>query len=283
MPASCCGAAASRCWPTCCRSPSWRRRYEADGGLSFRGFVDELRDAADRAPAPEAPILEEGTDGVRLMTVHKAKGLEFPVVILADIGCKLSRDDAQRYLDTSRELAAIKLAGWTPLDLRENNALEASRDKAEGVRLAYVAATRAKDLLVVPAIGDGPEDKHWVQPLSAALYGGDETTVPGVPAFTRQGHASRSAAVEHADAAHDASGRLRAPGPDHTRALRRRLVGSAAARSPRRRTPRHPSRTPDPQGRAGPRSWRPTAPTTTPGAGGGRRCWIAAPCPAAAP
>ena len=159
------------------------RRYEAEGGLSFRGFVDELRDAADRAPAPEAPILEEGTDGVRLMTVHKAKGLEFPVVILADIGCKLSREDAQRHLDASRGLAAIKLAGWTPLDLRDNNALEAARDAAEGVRLAYVAATRARDLLVVPAIGDGPQDKHWVHPLSVALYGGDVVTAPGVPAF----------------------------------------------------------------------------------------------------
>ncbi|MBP7776374.1 MAG: UvrD-helicase domain-containing protein [Acidobacteria bacterium] len=160
------------------------RRFEADGGLSFRGFVDELREAADRAPAPEAPILEEGTDGVRLMTVHKAKGLEFPVVILADIGCRMSRDEAQRYLDSARGLAAIKLAGWAPLDLRMNNALEASRDKAEGVRLAYVAATRARDLLVVPAIGDGPDDKHWVQPLAAAIYGGDAVTAVGVPAFT---------------------------------------------------------------------------------------------------
>ncbi len=160
------------------------RRYEAEGGLSFRGFVDQLRDAADRAPTPEAPILEEGTDGVRLMTVHKAKGLEFPVVILADIGCKLSRDDAQRYLDASRGLAAIKLAGWTPLDLRDHNALEAARDAAEGVRLAYVAATRARDLLVVPAIGDGPQDKHWVHPLSVALYGGDLVPAPGVPAFS---------------------------------------------------------------------------------------------------
>ncbi len=168
------------------------RRYEAEGGLSFRGFVDELREAADRAPTPEAPILEEGTDGVRLMTVHKAKGLEFPVVILADIGCKLSREDAQRHLDASRGLAAIKLAGWTPLDLRDNNTLEASRDAAEGVRLAYVAATRARDLLVVPAIGDGPQDKHWVHPLSAALYGGDPADVPGLPVFTgRDTHLDR--------------------------------------------------------------------------------------------
>ena len=70
------------------------RQYEASGGISFRGFVDELRMAAETAQAAEAPILEEGSDGVRLMTVHKAKGLEFPVVILADLTCKLSRAEA---------------------------------------------------------------------------------------------------------------------------------------------------------------------------------------------
>lgn len=146
------------------------RQYESEGGLSFRGFVETLRDAADRAQAPEAPILEEGSDGVRLMTVHKAKGLEFPVVILADITCGLSRNDAQRYLDSARGLCAVKLAGWAPLDLIENNDREARRDEAEGVRLAYVAATRARDLLVVPAIGDRPFDDGWVRPLNAALY-----------------------------------------------------------------------------------------------------------------
>ncbi|MGE3188662.1 MAG: UvrD-helicase domain-containing protein, partial [Vicinamibacterales bacterium] len=165
------------------------RQYEAEGGLSFRGFVDQLRGAAGRAQAPEAPILEEGTDGVRLMTVHKAKGLEFPIVILADIGCRLSRGDAQRYLDSGQGLAAIRLAGWTPLDLSEHNELEASRDAAEGVRLAYVAATRAKDLLVVPAVGDGPHEAGWVHPLSAAIYPEadvrrDPAAAPGVPGFT---------------------------------------------------------------------------------------------------
>jgi ATP-dependent helicase/nuclease subunit A len=146
------------------------RQYEAEGGLSFRGFVDTLRSAADRAQAPEAPILEEGSEGVRLMTVHKAKGLEFPVVVLADISCGLSRDDAQRYLDSTRGLCAMKLAGWAPLDLVENNDREARRDRAEGVRLAYVAATRARDLLVVPAVGDEPFDEGWVAPLNHALY-----------------------------------------------------------------------------------------------------------------
>jgi ATP-dependent exoDNAse (exonuclease V) beta subunit len=164
------------------------RRYETEGGLSFRGFVDLLREAAGNTDAPEAPILEEGSEGVRLMTVHKAKGLEFPVVILADIGCLLSRDDAQRHLDPERNLCAIRIGGWAPLDLIEHNAEEAARDQAEGVRLAYVAATRARDLLVVPAVGDGPYDKGWLRPLNRALYPPvaerqNPRGVAGVPAF----------------------------------------------------------------------------------------------------
>jgi ATP-dependent exoDNAse (exonuclease V) beta subunit len=165
------------------------RRYEGEGGMSFRGFVDALRQAAGSTEAPEAPILEEGSEGVRLMTVHKAKGLEFPIVILADIGCRLSLDDASRHLDPERNLCAIRIGGWSPLDLLDQNANEAARDAAEGVRLAYVAATRARDLLVVPAVGDGPYDKGWLRPLNAALYPPvadrqDPKPAPGVPAFT---------------------------------------------------------------------------------------------------
>ena len=70
------------------------RQYESHGGMSFRGFVEELREQADGGQAAEAPILEEGSDGVRLMTVHKAKGLEFPVVILADMTAKLNEPTA---------------------------------------------------------------------------------------------------------------------------------------------------------------------------------------------
>jgi ATP-dependent exoDNAse (exonuclease V) beta subunit len=145
------------------------RQYEAGGGISFRGFIDELRTAAE-SEAAEAPILEESSDGVRLMTVHKAKGLEFPVVILADLTCRLSRNDASRYLDPERRLCAIKIGGWAPHELHQHEAEEVMRDEAEGVRLAYVAATRARDLLVVPALGDEPWDGGWLGPLNRALY-----------------------------------------------------------------------------------------------------------------
>lgn len=145
------------------------RRYESAGGISFRGFIEELRSATERETA-EAPILEDSSDGVRLMTVHKAKGLEFPVVILADMTCRLSRADASRFVDARQGLCAVKLAGWAPHELHDHEAEEVARDEAEGVRLAYVAATRARDVLVVPAVGDEPFDGGWLAPLNRALY-----------------------------------------------------------------------------------------------------------------
>ncbi len=58
------------------------RSFELSGGVSFRGFVEELETQSEKAESAEAPVIEEGAEGVRLMTVHGAKGLEFPVVIL---------------------------------------------------------------------------------------------------------------------------------------------------------------------------------------------------------
>ena len=164
------------------------RQYELGGGISFRGFVEELRKAAETAQAAEAPILEEDSDGVRLMTVHKAKGLEFPIVVLADLTCRLSRAEAGRWIDPSGNLCAIKLGGWAPTDLLLHDAEEAARDRAEGERLAYVAATRARDVLVVPAIGDEPYQGGWLDPLVPAVYpaaGARRAPVPapGCPAF----------------------------------------------------------------------------------------------------
>jgi ATP-dependent exoDNAse (exonuclease V) beta subunit len=146
------------------------RQYEAGGGISFRGFVDELRIAAETSQAAEAPILEEGSDGVRMMTVHKAKGLEFPVVILADPTCKLSPLEASRWIAKDDRMCALKLGGWAPIDLVLHGEEERAREQAEAQRLAYVAATRARDLLVVPVIGDGPYEGGWLDPLMPAVY-----------------------------------------------------------------------------------------------------------------
>ncbi|MCI0718053.1 MAG: UvrD-helicase domain-containing protein, partial [Acidobacteria bacterium] len=148
------------------------RAWEQAGRLSFRAFVDQLRREAERGEAPEAPIMEDGSEGVRMMTVHKAKGLEFPIVILADLTAKLQLAQAGRYIETDRSLCAVRIGGWSPLELTSHEAEEIARDKAEGIRLAYVAATRARDLLVVPAVGDPwPRiQEFWIGPLGRAVY-----------------------------------------------------------------------------------------------------------------
>ena len=164
------------------------RQYELGGGMSFRGFVEALREAAQGGQAAEAPILEEGSDGVRLMTVHKAKGLEFPVVLLADITARLTPWDASRHVDLERGLCALRIGGWSPKDLNDHKALEVAREQKEGERVAYVAATRARDLLIVPAIGDEPYTEGWVSPLNSAIYPAEterrvQQPAKGCPAF----------------------------------------------------------------------------------------------------
>ncbi len=161
------------------------RTFEQTGGLSFRGFVEELAARAEKGDSSEAPVLEEASDGVRLMTVHAAKGLEFPVVILADITAKLARESAERFVQG--DLCATRLLGAAPWELLENEGPEHAREIAEGVRVAYVASTRARDLLVVPAVGDEERD-GWLSPLNKAIYPAPDqrrakAASPGCPPF----------------------------------------------------------------------------------------------------
>jgi ATP-dependent helicase/nuclease subunit A len=146
------------------------RRYEArSSATSFRGFVDELEERAERDQASETPLVEEGTEGVRIMTVHRAKGLEFPVVILADITCKETASEPTRYVDPQSRLCALRVAGCAPRELLDHLDEEHRRDEEEAIRLLYVAATRARDLLVVPAVGD-VEQPGWLARLAPAIY-----------------------------------------------------------------------------------------------------------------
>ncbi len=163
------------------------RGYELGSGISFRGFVDLLTSEAEKPRSSEAPVIEEGAEGVRLMTLHSAKGLEFPVVVLADITANLASWEPDKYVDLEAELCATRLLGCSPRELVEHAAEEKLRDEAEGVRIAYVAATRARDLLVVPTVGDEALD-GWVGPLNPVLYPPKPSrraaqAAPGCPQF----------------------------------------------------------------------------------------------------
>jgi len=144
------------------------RRAERNGLISFRAFVDWLDDEAESGEVGDAPIMEEGVDGVRIMTVHKAKGLEFPVVILCDITAKDSREPS-KWIDQAAGLSAMSLAGCTPIEVQEHKEEEIGIEKEESARVLYVAATRARDLLVVCAVGDQPTE-DWLATLNPVLY-----------------------------------------------------------------------------------------------------------------
>ena len=144
------------------------RRAEQGGLISFRAFVDWLDDQAENGEAGDAPIIEEGAEGVRIMTVHKAKGLEFPVVVLADMTAKEAREPS-RWTDSEAGLCVMKLAGCLPPELQEHAEEELKLEREEAARVLYVAATRARDLLVVTTVGDERRE-GWLGTLDSAIY-----------------------------------------------------------------------------------------------------------------
>ncbi|MCA9619378.1 MAG: UvrD-helicase domain-containing protein [Myxococcales bacterium] len=194
-------------WPTgeqalanVMRAMDEARRFEHRGATSFRAFLEHLDGQARSGTGAEAPVVEEGTDGVRIMTVHGAKGLEFPVVVLCDMAKPRASKRPSRYLDASRRLWAFPLAGCMPRDLLDHRDEVLAQDEAEALRVAYVAATRAQDLLVVPAIGDERRG-GWLDVLHPAVYPPfeawrDAQPAPGCPAFGRDSVRYRPASAQ---------------------------------------------------------------------------------------
>src|SRR5262249_6477831 len=142
------------------------RSFEVSGAAtSFRAFVEYLESEYEGSDQSEAPILEQEGGGVQLMTVHKAKGLEFPVVILADLTAKLTGPQgADRYTDPDRRLCAQRLLWCAPWELLDAAEEEARAEEEEALRVAYVAATRARDRLVVAAIREEDRAARWGGP-----------------------------------------------------------------------------------------------------------------------
>ncbi len=142
--------------------------YEDHDGRDLRGFLEFAQERTRRDEREGmAAVQVEGHDGVRVMTVHAAKGLEFPVVAVADLGRglgagsrapdvaigRLERDvgdpSGARFGMRLPVAAADSLRLWELVDLcEEDGAAEAE----EACRLVYVAATRAQERLILSGI-----------------------------------------------------------------------------------------------------------------------------------
>ena len=135
------------------------RQYEADEGRDLRGFVDHLDEQRLIRPREGEATLEGAELGaVRIMTIHNAKGLEFPVVCVADLGRDGREDDT--LLDVADDgRIALRIASLEDglVDSRDRQALREARrdaDDLEERRVMYVALTRAQERLIVSGATD---------------------------------------------------------------------------------------------------------------------------------
>jgi ATP-dependent helicase/nuclease subunit A len=132
------------------------RSYEELRGPDVEGFVRFVRElGAVGASELEAVAEEEGTDVIRLLTIHGAKGLEFKVVVVADAGRHGASRDADEILCLPDGRLGFRVADPATgkrrptSDYEEVKEVEDEAAEAERRRLYYVAMTRAIDRLIV--------------------------------------------------------------------------------------------------------------------------------------
>jgi ATP-dependent exoDNAse (exonuclease V) beta subunit len=129
------------------------RAFTVAGRHSLRAFLDWIDDL-ERAEARDAESaeLEPDEDAVRILTIHGAKGLEFPIVLLAGLGAAGGGRSGGVEVIADRQgggLACRAGQTWRSADFETAQAREQEMAEAEAIRLLYVAATRARDHLIL--------------------------------------------------------------------------------------------------------------------------------------
>jgi ATP-dependent exoDNAse (exonuclease V) beta subunit len=171
------------------------REFESREGRDLRGLVDRVDELAGEGLAEdregEAPVEGEALEAVRIMTMHRAKGLQFPVVCVADLGREpFTRGREHLRIGPHGEVGmriprardngngSLKAFAWEAI-----GATEAEEDEAEERRLHYVAMTRAEELLVLSGAvteerwrgGQGREAMRWIAHAFAPALAADLT------------------------------------------------------------------------------------------------------------
>ena len=227
------------------------REFERHEGRDLAAFLLAAAESASRDEREGmAPVRAEGHDGVRVMTVHAAKGLQFPVVAVPDLGRGLSgghnwsdvvigrmpAGDGENPQRFGMRLVFPSEDSFGLWELVALNREEAEAEAEEGCRLVYVAATRAEDRLILSGAY-----KHAHLEAASELSASDSPLRRILPGLVARGWAGgnenlalpapvRAAGADPvAGAAGEAALRIEvsAPSPERAAWLRERLPAAA--------------------------------------------------------
>jgi ATP-dependent exoDNAse (exonuclease V) beta subunit len=187
------------------------RTFEAEQGGDLRALIDYLAEQDVLAAREgEAPLEAEDLHAVRLMTIHAAKGLEFPVVCVADLGRSgRGDDDALRVTEDGRvglKIASMAGGSVKGLDLQAIQDDQEREQDEEERRIFYVAMTRAQELLVLSGATDTekwPEPRPLGVPMEWIWRG----FAPGLDSGAPQGARTRVLTADNVDELLDSTAR----------------------------------------------------------------------------
>ncbi len=160
------------------------RAFQDAGGRTLREFLLWAeRQAADEVRIVEQVVPEVDEDAVRIMTVHAAKGLEFPIVVLCGLNLSPHTDIPMLIWPADRGAPEVRLhkKAVTP-GYEEARGVEQELGNLERDRVLYVAATRARDHLIVslyrPARGEANTPAGRIA-VAMQQHGGDLAALAG--------------------------------------------------------------------------------------------------------
>jgi ATP-dependent helicase/nuclease subunit A len=150
------------------------RELARDGRRTLTETLDALEEGFESDEEGDSPLADETRDAVRVMSIHKAKGLESRIVILADAAAGRANRPPK---GATARMGRFDNGEWVQLDgpaFRSGAAVAASIEEgqhkaAEDVRLLYVALTRARDRLIVFGGGDGKT--AWSEAIADWTHG----------------------------------------------------------------------------------------------------------------
>lgn len=143
-------------------------------GTSARAFVEEVRRSVEETrDEGESPVADENVDAVKILTIHRSKGLEFDICFVPDMHRRI-RDDVSQIVQQDWSSGRIGVSFGAALEDpagREVRDMLEQRRRDEARRVLYVAMTRAKSKLILTGKFKGAGSGSFSEMLAAAAPG----------------------------------------------------------------------------------------------------------------